>query len=82
MKKQLKGIVVSNKMAKTLVVKVETTKRHPRYKRKYHFFKKYKAHYEKGEFQKGDVVVIEECRPISKEKKWLVKSKVEKVEAA
>ncbi len=71
-KKQLIGRVVSNKMEKTVVVEVERLKKHPKYKRRHKVYKKYKAHDEKGEFKIGDKVVIEECRPISKEKKWRV----------
>jgi len=73
-KRQLKGTVVSNKMQKTVVVKVETLKTHPRYKRKYKVHKRYKAHDEKGECKEGDKVTIEECRPLSKDKRWRVKS--------
>jgi len=75
-KKQLTGTVVSNKMLKTLVVKVERIKEHPRYRRRYKISKKYKVHNEKGEYKIGDKVVIEECRPISKEKKWRVIKKI------
>lgn len=75
-KRQLTGTIVSNKMAKTVVVKVERVKQHPRYEKRYKVHKKYKAHYDKGEFKVGDEVVIEECRPISKEKRWKVVSKV------
>lgn len=71
-KKQLKGIIVSNKMQKTVVVKVERIKEHPKYKRRYKVHKKYKAHDEKGEFKVGDKVVIEECRPLSRDKRWKV----------
>jgi len=70
MKKKLKGTVVSNKMSKTIVVAVERIKVHPKYKKRYKVHKKYKAHDEKGEFKIGDKVVIEETRPLSKEKKW------------
>lgn len=71
-KKQLTGIVVSDKMQKTIVVKVERIKEHPKYKRRFKVHKKYKAHYEKGEYRMGDRVIIEECRPISKDKRWRV----------
>jgi len=71
-KKKLKGTVVSNKMQKTVVVEVERVKEHPKYKRRYRVHKKYKAHYDKGEYHVGDKVTIEECRPISKDKKWRV----------
>jgi len=72
MKKQLTGTIISNKMQKTVVVRVERLKEHPKYKRRYRVYKKYKAHDEKGEYKVGDKVLIEECRPISKEKKWRV----------
>jgi len=75
-KLQLTGKVISNKMQKTVVVQTELVKKHPLYKRRYKFHKKYKAHDEKGEYKVGDRVVIEECRPISKEKKWRVIKKL------
>ena len=75
-KKQLKGIVVSDKMQKTVVVKVERIKEHPKYKRRYKSHKKYKAHDENKEYHVGDNVVIEETAPISKDKKWIVIKKV------
>lgn len=71
-KKQIIGAVVSNKMQKTVVVKVERIKEHPKYKKRYKVHKKYKAHDEKGECKVGDKVIIEECRPMSKEKRWRV----------
>jgi small subunit ribosomal protein S17 len=72
-KKQLKGTVVSNKMQKTVVVKVERIKEHPKYKKRYKVFKKYKAHNDKAGLEIGDKVTIEECRPLSKDKRWVVK---------
>ncbi len=75
-KRQLQGIVVSNKMQKTVVVEVERLKEHKKYKRRYRVRKKYKAHDEKGEYKVGDKVIIEECRPISKEKRWRVIKKI------
>ena len=74
-KKQLIGKVISNKMQKTVVVEIERIKEHPKYKRRFKVKKKYKAHDEKGEYKIGDRVIIEECRPISKEKRWRVISK-------
>ena len=71
-KKQLKGIVASDKMQKTVVVEVERVKQHSKYKKRYKVYKRYKAHDEKGEFKVGDRIIIEECRPISKEKRWRV----------
>lgn len=76
-KKKLKGVVISDKMQKTVVVEVERIKEHRKYKRRYKVHKKYKAHDEKGEYHVGDKVVIEETRPMSKEKKWKVIEKIE-----
>ncbi len=75
-KKQLKGIVVSDKMQKTVVVKVERIIEHPKYKRRYKSHKKYKAHDENKEYHVGDNVVIEETTPISKDKCWRVIKKI------
>jgi small subunit ribosomal protein S17 len=74
-KKTLIGKIISDKMQKTVVVEVERIKEHPKYKRRYKIHKKYKAHSE-GEFGVGDKVMIEECRPISKDKKWKVVKKI------
>ena len=63
-------------MQKTVVVEVESIKEHPKYKRRYKMDKKYKAHVENGEYQTGDRVIIEESRPISKDKKWKVIKKI------
>lgn len=68
----LRGVVVSNKMTKTAVVLVDRYKEHPKYHKRYKVSKKYKAHYEAGECQVGDKVFIQECRPLSKDKKWQV----------
>jgi len=75
-KKKLKGIVVSDKMEKTVVVKVERVKEHPKYKRRYKIHKKYKAHDENKEYHVGDNVIIEETSPISKDKRFKVIGKV------
>jgi len=75
-KKKLQGVVVSDKMQKTVVVQVERMKEHPKYKRRYKLHKKYKAHDEKGEYHVGDNVVIEETKPISKDKNWIVIKKI------
>jgi len=63
-------------MKKTVVVAVEKMKIHPKYKRRYNVQTKYKAHDENGEYIVGDKVVIEECRPLSKDKRWKVISKL------
>ena len=75
-KQQLIGMVVSDKMDKTVVVKVSSRKRHPKYHKAYTVSKKFKAHDEKNEFKTGDKVVIESTRPISKDKRFKVISKV------
>lgn len=67
-----KGVVVSNAMAKTIVVAVDTIKTHPKYLKKYRSTKKYKVHTEENTYAVGDVVTFQECRPISKEKKHKV----------
>lgn len=75
-RKKLQGEVVSHKMDKTAVVKVVSIKAHPKYKKNYKSTAKYKAHDEKNEYQTGDVVVIENCRPMSKEKRWRIIRKI------
>lgn len=75
-KKQLKGKIVSDKMDKTVVVEVATEKTHPRYKGRYLSHKRYKVHDENNEYTIGDQVIIEETRPLSKDKNWIVKSKI------
>ncbi len=75
-KRHLMGIVVSDKMAKTVVVRVERIKKHPKYHKRYKVHKTYKAHDEKKEYKINDKVVIEECRPISKDKRWRVVKKI------
>ena len=76
MAKILKGTVVSDKMNKTVVVRVDDFKKHPRYGRYYKSSKKYKAHDEKGEFHIGDKVLIKETRPLSKDKSFAVIKKI------
>ncbi|MCX8126514.1 MAG: 30S ribosomal protein S17 [Dehalococcoidia bacterium] len=66
------GEVISNKMQKTVVVAVETIKRHPLYGKTIRRTKKYKAHCEDNSCKIGDVVRIVETRPLSKEKRWRV----------
>ena len=70
-RRQLKvGRVVSNKMEKTIVVVVETLKKHRIYKRTYKQTKRFYAHDEENTCQIGDMVRIEESRPLSKMKRW------------
>lgn len=75
-KQQLIGIVVSDKMAKTVVVKVDVKKRHPKYHKSYRMTRKFKAHSEHNDYHIGDRVIIESCRPISKDKRFKVIAKV------
>lgn len=65
------GVVVSDKMDKTIVVETVRLKTHPKYKKQYKVSKRYKAHDEKNQFKEGDKVVIVETRPLSKDKKWI-----------
>ena len=66
------GLVVSNKMQKTVVVAVEAVKRHPIYRKTTRVTRKYMAHDEEQRCQIGDQVKIAETRPLSKEKRWRV----------
>ena len=68
----LQGTVVSDKMAKTVVVRVDRRMSHPLYKKTIQKSKKYAAHDEEGRFKIGDVVQIIESAPISKSKRWKV----------
>jgi small subunit ribosomal protein S17 len=77
-KRILQGVVVSDKNDKTIVVKVERRLRHPVLKKTVRLSKKYHAHDEKNEAKVGDIVRIEETRPLSKQKRWTL---VEKVDA-
>jgi small subunit ribosomal protein S17 len=77
-RKVLIGTVVSNKMQKTIVVEVTRKKAHPMYKRVISIRKKFYAHDEKNEAHSGDVVRIEESRPLSKLKRWTLKEIVRK----
>ena len=71
-RKTRKGVVVSNAMTKTVVVRVDRVLQHPVYRKTLHISKKYKAHDEKGVCKVGDTVIIMETRPISKTKCWRV----------
>ncbi len=72
------GIVVSDKMDKTIVVNVERQFKHPLYKKIVRKNKKFKAHDEKNECNIGDKVEIVESKPISKQKKWALKQIIER----
>ena len=81
-RKRLVGLVVSDKMDKTVVVRVERTVRHPRYGKVLRRRKKYKVHDEANECRVGDLVRIVESRPISREKRWAVEEIVKRNPAA
>ena len=68
----MQGVVVSDKMDKSVVVNVERRTQHPLYKKYIRRSKKYVAHDENNSCKEGDVVQIQECRPISKRKNWEV----------
>ncbi|MBT7942457.1 MAG: 30S ribosomal protein S17 [Alphaproteobacteria bacterium] len=71
-KRVMQGVVVSDKMDKTVTVKVERRIKHPLYKKFINRSKKYAAHDENNSCKTGDIVSIRECKPISKRKKWEV----------
>jgi len=75
----IRGVVVSDKMNKTVVVAATRLKEHPKYRKRYKVTKRYKAHDEKNEFKVGDAVVIRETKPISKDKRWVVVEVVRKL---
>lgn len=78
--RKLQGIVVSDKMQKTAVVEVSHVRKHPKYLKYYTVSKRFKAHDENKEYKTGDKVIIQETRPISKEKRWKITGLVKKSE--
>ena len=79
--RSMTGRVVSDKMNKTVTVLVERKVKHPMLGKVIRLTKKYHAHDENNEFRDGDMVIIEECRPIAKTKAWRVAKLVEKARA-
>jgi small subunit ribosomal protein S17 len=77
-RKERLGKVISSKMAKTIVVTVERRFPHPRYKKVVTSYAKFYAHDEKAEAKVGDVVLIQETRPLSKLKRWRLLQVVER----
>lgn len=73
--RKLEGVVISDKMDKTVVVKVERLKLHPKYEKRYKVSRKYKCHDEQNQYKVGDVVTIKQIRPLSKDKRYVVVSK-------
>ena len=74
--RKLQGTIVSDKMKKTRVVSIERLKLHPRYLKHYKVTNRVKAHDANEEYKTGDRVVIQESRPLSKEKRWVIVGKV------
>jgi small subunit ribosomal protein S17 len=72
-KKERVGIVASNKSEKTIVILVQMRYQHPRYKKTVLKTKRYMAHDEKNDCKPGDIVLVEESKPISKKKRWKLK---------
>ncbi len=72
------GIVVSDKMDKTIVVKVESQFKHPLYKKIVRRHKKFKAHDEENTCNEGDTVLIQESKPLSRDKRWTLVKVIER----
>jgi small subunit ribosomal protein S17 len=79
-RKKMTGVVIKDKMDKTVVIEVEKFLKHPKYHKYMKTKKRYKAHDEKSECNIGDKVLIVESRPLSKEKRWVVKEIIKKEE--
>ena len=68
----LQGMIVSDKMDKTVVVEILRLKKHAKYKKYFKVTKKFKVHNPENQYHTGDKVIIGETRPMSKEKRWIV----------
>ena len=79
--RRLKGIITSDKMRKTVTVRVDRYRKHARYQKYHRVSQKFKAHDEKGEYHAGDEVMIEETRPLSRDKRWRVAALVKRLPA-
>lgn len=80
--RKLRGVITSNKMKNTVVVRADSFKTHPKYKKYYRVSKKYKAHVANEiDYSIGDQVIIQETRPISKEKRWKVIGLVRRIKS-
>jgi small subunit ribosomal protein S17 len=80
-RKSRTGVVVSDRMEKTIVVQIDTRVMHPVYKKYVRKRVKYKAHDETNNAKMGDTVLIEECRPLSRQKRWRLKDVIERAPA-
>ncbi|MFA5084029.1 MAG: 30S ribosomal protein S17 [Candidatus Paceibacterota bacterium] len=76
MTRKLQGKIVSDKMQKTRVVAVTRLALHPKYRKYYKITRRFKAHDENNEYKTGEEVIIEETRPLSKDKRWKILSKI------
>lgn len=76
-KRRITGLVTSDKMQKTRVIQVSRFKKHPKYLKYYKISAKFKVHDENNEYHAGDTVIIEETRPLSKGKRWIIIQKIE-----
>lgn len=72
LRRKFEGTVVSDKMQKTVVVAVTRRKKHPKYKKYFNVTSRFKAHDETNQYHTGDKVIVQETRPLSKDKKWVV----------
>ena len=70
--RRLKGTVISNKMSRTVVVRMDRLEKHSKYRKYFRASRKLKAHDDGNETKIGDVVIIEETRPLSKDKRWRI----------
>lgn len=77
-RKNRQGIVISNRMDKTIVVQIDNKVMHPVYKKYVRKRVKYKVHDETNDARTGDTVLIEECRPLSRQKRWRLKNIIER----
>jgi small subunit ribosomal protein S17 len=77
--RKLEGVITSHKMNKTRTVEVSWLKKHHKYLKYFKRTSKFKAHDENNEYKEGDKVVIEETRPISKDKRWKIVKKLENI---
>jgi small subunit ribosomal protein S17 len=82
LRKERSGVVVSDRMQKTIVVSVERTVMHPKYKKILRRRTKVKAHDERNECRIGDRVLIVECRPVSRDKRWRVSKVLERAQTS
>lgn len=74
-RRRFQGVVVSAATPKTIVVKVETVRKHPKYQKRYVVSRKYKVHDETNQHKVGERVTFVECRPLSRDKRWRVINK-------